>query len=123
MKNIIDKHFAIKSAQLSSNILTIHAVMPIRKFIRDKKIFLNTQMLMTLLKSEYEIVQVLEESKISNWPKQGFTREGTWRFKVKLIRKPKQPNNPTPKKNTGPNPSFRGRMSKIAKEIETRNND
>ena len=39
MKNIIDKHFAIKEVKLNRNVLTVHAVMPIRSFIREKKVY------------------------------------------------------------------------------------
>ena len=75
-------------------------------------------MLINLLKSEYEIIQVLEESKISNWEKSGYTREGIWKFKVKTQKKEKQSNK---KENIGLSTSFRGRISKIAKQEQETN--
>ena len=118
MNNIVDKHSAIKEVDLQGNILTIHASMQMRRFIKEDKNFLDTQRLLGLIKGEYEVIEILSESKISNWEKSGFTRQGTWVFKIKKPRKPRKTNK---KENTGPATSFRGRISKIAKQKQESN--
>lgn len=106
-ENIQNKHKAIKSVFLEKAVLTVVAEMPIRAFIRDSKEFLNTEMVLSYVSDEYEILDTLEQSKISNWQKQGYSRHGTWKFKVKVTKER------TRRKNT-----FRDRISNIAKNSE-----
>ena len=106
-ENIQNKNTAIKSVSLEEGILTITAIMPIRKFIRDSKKFLNTEMMLSYIESEYQVLDTLEQSKISNWEKPGYSRQGTWKFKIKVT-----------KKRTRRKSGFRDRITNIAKNSE-----
>lgn len=106
-ENIQNKNTAIKSVFLEEGVLTINAFMPIRSFIKDPKKILNTEIILSYVKGEYEVLDILEQSKISNWEKTGYSREGIWKFKVKVT-----------KKRARRKPAFRDRISNIAKPSE-----
>lgn len=81
-------HEAIKKIEVKNNILSVQAHMPLRKYCRDTKEFLNTKKVIDLLKEKYKILETIKEDKISNWDKSGYNREGLWEFKIQSPKKP-----------------------------------
>lgn len=89
-------HEAIKKIEVKEDILMVQAHMPLRKYCKTPKDFLNTNMVIDIMKEKYNILETVTESKVSNWPKKGHSRDGVWEFKIepkkKAVRKasPKQ---------------------------------
>ena len=135
---------AITKIRTLRNVLTVEAYLPIKKYSRDKKIFLLTHDIERYICDNYEVLQVLKTDKISNWEKNGYGRNGIWKFKVKKKPSTKKKAPPAPKstkslkeklpekqekppvqekhtpsekketKKTSKSSSFRGRIKKIA---------
>lgn len=75
-------HEAIKKIEVKEDILMVQAYMPLRKYCKTPKEFLNTNMVIDIMKEKYNILETVTESKVSNWPKKGHSRDGVWEFKI-----------------------------------------
>lgn len=127
---------SIVNIRVSRNVLTVEASLPLKKYVRDEKLFFLTHDIQNCIKDKYHILETIKEDKISNWEKPGFNRNGVWKFKIKKkpsARKPKPqpPVEPQPQvlqppptsenleekketKKTSKTASFRGRIKKLA---------
>jgi len=114
----VKKIIYVHTVDVNKNIVKIEARMEIKKYAKDEKKTLTTRDIIKALQEDFVILEILKESKISNWEKSNssYTRDGVWEFKIKRKRKPQTPKVQKEEKKTGPKPSIRGRMSKIAKE-------
>lgn len=80
-------HEAIKKIEVKEDILMVQAHMPLRKYCKTPKEFLNTNMVIDIMKEKYNILETVTESKVSNWPKKGHSRDGVWEFKIQPKKK------------------------------------
>jgi hypothetical protein len=117
----IDKEKMFKNVKYYRGKLTIEGHMPLRKYCRDPKIFITTEMVAEAFKDTYDIEYVIQECMMSNWEKKGHVRDGQWIFKAKKKKIPKPPKpkpieNKKNEENAGKSMPFRGRLKKIAKD-------
>ena len=135
--------------KIINNILKVSITLPIAEYLSDKKIKISTKEVLEILneKNDYKIENIIKHGKtITNFIKnKNDTNSSFWVFSIGLDKKdsheksknetrkkttttrratkaPAQPKSSN-QKSTGTKTSFRGRMNKIAKDIETRNND
>ena len=80
-------HEAIKKIEVKGDILVVSAHMPLRKYCKTPKEFLNTNMVIEIMKKKYNILETISETKVSNWSKPGHSRDGSWEFKIELKKK------------------------------------
>ena len=135
--------------KIINNILKVSITLPIAEYLSDKKIKISTKEVLEILnkKNDYKIENIIKHGKtITNFIKnKNDTNSSFWVFSIELDKKDTHEKSksqtkrktttrrrttktttqskPSSQKSTGPKTSFRGRMDKIAKEIETRNND
>ena len=138
----------ITDKKLSRNVLEVHGFIPRRQWARDTKITIKTRHIKVLISDEFEILETIKEDTISNSASLGYPERGLWAFKVKKLRPIKNkkpvpepvsepdipkveekieqgeietPPEPTPvQKKPSTKGSFRGRISKIAKNSKTK---
>ena len=100
------------------NLLKVEITVPEAEYATDKKIKINTEQALEIAKKseEYEILKLIKEgSTITNFLKNPHdSNTSLWIF---LISKNEQ-ESPKLQKNTRRKTSLRGRMSKIAKDVE-----
>ena len=108
------------------NLLKVKVTVRKAQYIGEEKIKITTKEIMDLVKSpeEYEISGILKEgAPVKNFLKNdGDCNTSTWVFSILKKDQNKQTKRATRKK-TGQTKSLRGRMSKIAKEIKTPQED
>ena len=112
---------------IHQNLLKVTITVPKAEYITDKKIKITTDNVIKIVndEGEYKILSMLKEGMtIKNFIKNKTdTNQSTWVFLVskRVVEQKKPPpskKTPRTRKKTGPKPSIRGRMNKIAKEIE-----
>ena len=127
--NILEEH-------IDDNILKIKAHIKRRNLASDPKIRIKTKHIKEKIQDKYEILQVLQHNEICNFSQGNKSQSGLWIFEVKEIKKtrttrakrkvtPPVENSspPPPDKKLSTKRSFRGRMSKIAKERQEDNGE
>ena len=103
---------------IHQNLLKVKITVPKAEYTTEQKIKIKTEQVLDLVKDpeEYEILKVIKEgAPITNFLKN--TQDSNTSSWVFLILK-KEQDLPPPKKNTRRKQSFRGRISKIAKDVE-----
>lgn len=112
---------------LHQNLLKIKITVTKAQYISDKKIKITTADVVEIINNEgeYKILSIVKEgTPIKNFIKNKTdTNQSTWIFLVsKKSQEQKKPapiqKPPRTRKKPGPKPSIRGRMNKIAKNIE-----
>lgn len=128
MKNTLE----ITKKTLEKDILTIEASLKLKFLASEPFLVVKTDKIIDYISQEYEVINIVREDKISNSSRGGHHQSGTWIFKVK--KKRKAPTQTSPKVETSPiepehteekltKTSIRGRMSKIAKEKLSKNEE
>lgn len=108
-------NISIVEEKIDKNILHVTFEINLRKYCSEKRIIVNDSFVMKQLEEDYDIISVIKSNIISNSKKGGHKQIGTWIFKIK--QQPIASKKPLQKKN------IRGRMSKIAQEIEKTRNE
>ena len=114
---------------LDGNILKVKVETPLALMARVPKKKYKTRDVLNIIPEKYEVLELIREDIISNYPIGNHKQVGEWHFKIKAApkkrapaKKPDQPKPAQPKtqkdsSETKPSTktSIRGRMSKIAK--------
>ena len=105
----------IVEEKTDKNTLYVTFEIKLRKYCSEKRVIINDSFVKKELEKDYDIISVIKSNTISNSKKGGHKQSGTWIFKLKP--QPSSIKKPLQKKN------IRGRMSKIAQEIEKTRNE
>ena len=126
--------FQIIEEKVENNTLIIKAKIKLKNLASDPKIRIKTRHILQVIENKYLIEDTLQHSEICNFLHGGKVQSGTWIFKIdnQAKQKPAKPkrgparssaakSKSAPSKNTSTKTSIRGRMSKIAKDKQAKN--